>query len=125
MGGSPKRERTRIGGLLGLSTALKIFRQFPVGHPPRRDARRLSDRVAGTGALSVCQGFGGGWPVSTSARQARALSPLPTICALHALLSSIYKRMVGRSSREYLTWRHHYGHGDHDLKLPNTTCKTM
>ena len=39
--------------------------------------------------------------MSTSAQQAGTLSPLPTICALHALLSCIYKRMVRLASREH------------------------
>ena len=49
----PDRNR-RVASLQRLSTALKIFRQFPVGHPPCCDAGRKRDRVAGTGALSTC-----------------------------------------------------------------------
>ena len=41
--------------------------------------------------------------MSTSAQQAGTLSPLPGICALHALLLFVYERMVGRASREHLT----------------------
>ena len=41
--------------------------------------------------------------MSTSAQQAGTLSPFPGICALHALLLSVYERMVGRASREHLS----------------------
>ena len=54
---SPQRERTGARGaasLPRLSIALKIFCQFPVGHPPRRDAGRWSDGLVGTRALSMC-----------------------------------------------------------------------
>ena len=40
--------------------------------------------------------------MSPLAQQAGMLSPLSTICALHTLLLPIYKRMVGRASREHL-----------------------
>ena len=41
--------------------------------------------------------------MSTSAQQAGGLSPFPGVCALHALLLSVYERMVGRASREHLS----------------------
>ena len=40
--------------------------------------------------------------MSTSAQQAGTLSPFPGICALQALLLSVYERMVGWASREHL-----------------------
>ena len=40
--------------------------------------------------------------MSTFAQQAPTLSPFPCMCALHALLLSVYKQMVGRASREHL-----------------------
>ena len=41
--------------------------------------------------------------MSTLAQQAGTLSPFPGICTLHALLLSIYKRVVGRASCEHLS----------------------
>ena len=41
--------------------------------------------------------------MSTSAQQAGTPSPFPGICSLHALLLSVYERMVGRASREHLS----------------------
>ena len=43
--------------------------------------------------------------MSTSAQQAGTLSPFPGICALHALLLSVYERMVGWASHEHLSGR--------------------
>ena len=50
-GVSPARtHRNRGAALLPcLSTALKVFCQFPVGHPPRHDAGHWSDWFAGMG----------------------------------------------------------------------------